>query len=147
MLGGVKVLKATLYVKGVRTVVVKEAISEGYVSDAPYRGATGRWRQGGDAISPSQSPYYEVKKKTAHKSVLSEDQKVLVERVKAAALKYGFELKVVDVGENRFLDKLATRLKRISSFPALVTDRGLKIEEDITEERIKALFVDGTGNQ
>ncbi len=127
-------MKATLYVKGVRTAVEEELVSGGYVSEPLYRA---------DGRIPTQaraSPYYDVKKKTTYKSVLPEDQKAVVEMVKAAALKYGFELKVADVSEESFLQKFEGRSKGINEFPAFVTDNGLRIEGDISEEQIKALL-------
>ena len=60
--------------------------------------------------------------------------------VKAVAIKYGFELTVIDVTKEGFLYRLGTRLNGIGRFPTFETDSGLKIEGDITEERIKALF-------
>ena len=131
--GVVKGLKATLYIKGFRTTAVKDASYQGYV--VQNMGAVGTY-----APPPRVWPDYKVIKKTTHKSVLPEDQKALIEMVKALAVKYGFELEVIDVTEKRLLRMFSTRLKRISAFPTLVTDRGLKIEGDITEERIRALF-------
>jgi len=101
----------------------------------------------GGAAQPGQFrtyPDYKVIIETKYKSVLPEDQKAVVEMVKAAALKYGFELKVVDVTEEGFLQKLEGRSKGINTFPAFVTDSGLKIEGDISEERIKALLKEPT---
>lgn len=134
ILGGVKVLRATLYVRGVRTKAVKEVVYQAYV--VQNMGSV----PGGPTLPPRVYPEDRVYKETTYKSVLPEDQKVLVAKVKALAAKYGFELKVIDVGENHFLDKLDTRLKGIRSFPTLLTDAGLRIEGDITEERIKALL-------
>ncbi len=129
-----KVLKATLYVKGVRIKQVEDRSCQGYVVQT--MGGTGL---GGPAVF-RVFPDYKVYKETTYKSVLSEDQKALVEMVKVAALKYGFELKVVDVTDEGFLEKLEGKLKGINTFPALVMDNGLKIEGDVTEERIKALL-------
>ena len=131
----VKGLKATLYVKGVKTVVgVDDRSHWGYVV-YPQGGI-------GNPKNPrfDAKPDYKVYREIEYKSVLPEDQKALVEMVKAAAVKYGFELTIIDVTEKGFLHKLEDRLKGISTFPAFVTDRGLKIEGNITEERIKALF-------
>lgn len=130
--GVVKVLRATLYVKGVRTKFVKDLSYQGYV--VQNMGAVGTY-----APPPRIWPDYKVIKKTTHKSVLPEDQKALIETVKAAAVKYSFELKVIDVTVSS-LHRLRARLRGISTFPARATDRGLKIEGDITEERIKALL-------
>jgi hypothetical protein len=132
--GLVKVLRVTLYVKGVRTKQVKDRSQWGYVVQNMDGVPSGMH------VPPRLWPDYKVYKETTDKSVLSEDQQALVEMVKALAVKYGFELKVIDVAENRFLDKLETRRKRISSFPTLLTDTGLKIEGDITEKRIKSLL-------
>jgi len=131
--GLVKVLRVTLYVQGVRTKEVDDRSQWGYVGQ----------NMGGYSahVIPARLwPDYKVYKETTYKSVLSEDQRALIEMVKALAVKYGFELKVIDVAENRFLDKLETRRKRICSFPTLLTDTGLKIEGDITEIRIKTLL-------
>ena len=126
-------MRATLYVKGVRVTIVKDKSYQGYVFQ----------QKGGGIADPilREYPDYKVYKETTYKSVLPEDQKALIDMVKAAAVKYGFELRVTDVGDHRFLDRLDARLKRISSFPTLVTDTGLRIDGDFTEERIKALFV------
>jgi hypothetical protein len=130
----VKGLKATLYVKGVKTAIgVDDRSHQGYVVQATESAVTAY-------VPPRVIPDYKVYREPEYKSILPEDQKALVEMVEAAAVKYGFELTVIDVTEKSFLYKLEDRLKGISTFPALVTDCGLKIEEDITEERIKALF-------
>jgi hypothetical protein len=135
ILGGVvKGLRATLYVKGVRTTQVEDRSSEGYVVQA--MGELGAGGAGTVRVFPDRK----VIKITTYKSVLPEDQKAVVEMVKAAALRYGFELKVVDVTEESFLQKLGGKSKGISTFPAFVTDSGLRIEGDISEERIKALL-------
>ena len=128
-----KVLKATLYVKGVRTTTVQDASYQGYFVQPMPQGR-------GAPVQPRIWPDYKVIKETTRKSVLSEDQKALIDMVRAAAVKYGIVLKVIDVAENHFLDKLMTRLKRIVIFPTLLADNGLRIEGDITEERIKALL-------
>jgi hypothetical protein len=129
----VKGLKAVLYVKGVKTPIgVDDRSRQGYVVQ-PMSG-------GKVYVPPRIIPDYRVYVEVEYKSILPEDQKAVVEMVEAAAVKYGFELTVIDVTEESFLDKLEDRLKGINTFPALVTDCGLKIEGDITEERIKALF-------
>lgn len=130
-------MKAVLYVKGVKT-------ANGVVDRSHWRW-TFQLTSGGKAAVPPLFPDYRVDSEAKYKSMLPEDQKALVEMVKAAAVKYGFELTVIDVTESArsprtFLHKLGDRLKGINTFPALVTDRGLKIEGDITEERIKALL-------
>lgn len=130
-------MKAVLYVKGVKTV-------NGVVDRSDWR-FTGQLTSGGKAAVPPFFPDYKVDNEAKYKSVLPEDQKELVEIVKAVAIKYGFELTVIDVTESprsahTSLHKPEDRLKGINTFPALVTDRGLKIEGDITEERIKALL-------
>lgn len=126
-------MKATLYVKGVKTAVgVDDRSHEGYVIQTMGYGRMN--------VPPRVIRDYKVYKETEYKSILPEDQKALVEMVKAAAIKYGFELTIIDMTEKGFLHKLEDRLKGISTFPAFVTDRGLKIEGNITEERIKALF-------
>ncbi len=126
-------MKAILYVKGVKTKFVEDHSYQGYVI--------------GGAAQPGQFrvyPDYKVIIDTKCKSVLPEDQKALVQRVRALAVKHGFELKVIDVTKGDFLDRLEDKLKGISSFPTLITDKGHKIEGEITEERIKALFVNST---
>jgi hypothetical protein len=132
MLEGVKVLKVTLYVKGERTTEVEDISYQGYIAQIPATGGAGSKAP----TSPRVFPDYKDVKITKHKSVLPEDQKALVEMVKTLAVKYGFELKVIDLGKNRLLDRLDTRLKGIRSFPTLL----LRIEGDITEEQIKALL-------
>lgn len=123
-------MRATLYVKGVRTKFVEDRSYQGYViGGAAQPGSLGR-----------MYPDYKVIVETTYKSVLPEDQKAVVEMVKAAALKYSFELKVVDVTDESLLQKLDGRSKRINAFPAFVTDGGLKIEGEVTEEQIKALL-------
>jgi len=134
----VKILKATLYVKGIKKAMgVDDRSHWGYVG---YTGGGpgGPNRDGGAPSTPY--PDYKVYREVECKSVLSEDQKALVEMVKTAAGKYGFELDIVDVTEGRFLNKLSATLKGIGTFPTLVTDNGLKIEGDITEDRIRVLF-------
>ncbi len=122
-------MKATLYVKGVRTKFVSDASYQGYVMTSGPYGAQAR-----------EYPDYKVIIDTKYKSVLPEDQKAVVEIVKAAALRYGFELKVIDVAEKHFLRKPLDKSKGINAFPTLVTDDGSKIEGDITEEQVKALL-------
>jgi hypothetical protein len=130
----VKGLKATLYVKGVKTAIgVDDRSHEGYVVQTMSGGKV-------PYVPPRVISDYKEYVEPEYKSILPEDQKALVEMVEAAAVKYGFELTVIDVTEKSFLHKLEDRLKGISTFPALITDCGLKIEGDITEERIKALF-------
>ncbi len=85
-------------------------------------------------------PDYKVNIETKYKSILPEDQKAVVEIVKAAAVTYGFKLNIVDVAEKRFLDKFTRRQNKITAFPTFVTDAGFRIEGDITEDGIEALF-------
>ncbi len=122
-------MKATLYVKGVRTKFVNDASYQGYVMTSGPYGAQIR-----------TYPDYKVNIETKYKSILPEDQKAVVEMVKAAAVKYGFKLNIVDVAEKRFLDKFTGRQNKITVFPTFVTDAGFRIEGDITEDGIEALF-------
>lgn len=129
-----------MYVRGKRTLMYDKAEREnpgGLVRPYPaqtYGTATGA--PTGIENVEELEPYYDV----TYKSVLPEDQKALVERVKALAVKYGFELKVIDVTKKGLLQKLEDKLKGIDTFPTFITDSGLKIEGDITEERIKTLL-------
>lgn len=129
-----KVLKAILYVQSVKTEIgVDDRSHEGYVVQT-MGGA-------GGSYSPPPRIFrdYKVYREKIYKNILPEDQKALVEMVNGVALQYGFELTVIDVAKSS-LHKVENRLKGMSTYPALVTDSGLKIEGDITEERIKAFF-------
>ncbi len=125
---------ATLYVKGVRTKQVETVTRQGGpVGMIGYTGGT------------ATRTYPEVNlreyEEITYKSVLPEDQKAVVENVKTLAVKYGFELRVIDVTEKGLLQKLEDKLQGIDTFPCLVIDDGLKIEGTITEERIKTLLL------
>lgn len=124
-----KGLKAILYVQSVKTWIGTD--------DRSHMGVV---VQDMSAYAPIRVyPDYKVYRENIFKNILPEDQEALVEMVKGVALQCGFELTVVDVAKSS-LHKLENRLGGISTYPVLVTDRGLKIEGDITEERIKALF-------
>ncbi len=123
-------MKATLYVEGVRTKQVETVTKRG--------GPIGRVAYiHGEAGAYVDRVYNEI----TYKSVLSEDQKAVVENVKTLAAKYGFELRVIDVTEKGLLQKLEDKLQGIGTFPCLVIDDGLKIEGTITEERIETLLL------
>lgn len=128
-----KGLKAILYVQSVKTEIgVDDRSHEGYVVQT--MGGAGSYQ-----APPRIFRDYKVYREKIYKNILPEGQEALVEMVKGVALQYGFELTVFDVTKSS-LHKLENRLKGINTYPALVTNRGLKIEGDITEERIKALF-------
>lgn len=133
-------MKATLYVKGIRRIEVEDRSAWGYVIGPMGVGPYG---------APQTTAHYDYKvyREAEYKSVLPKDQEAVVEMVKAAAVKYGFKLKVIDVGQNRLLDRLEVRQKGISSFPTLITETGYKIEGDISEERIKTLFLTRAKNR
>ena len=128
-------MEVTLYVKGVKTCMgIDDRSHWGYIvtvfgpAPSPYGGDT------------KPIPDYKVYREPEYKSILPEDQRALVEMVKVASVKYGFKLTIIDVTKQSILHKLEDRLMGIRIIPTLETDTGVKIEGDITEERIKTLF-------
>ncbi len=124
-------MKVTLYVKSVKKVAgIDDRSKWGY----PVQGYTLR-------RPVDLKPDYKVYREPEYAHVLSEDQKKVVETVQKAALKYGFELEIIDAAKVRFLDKSSRRLiRQIKTFPALVTERGEIIKGPFTEEKIKLLI-------
>jgi hypothetical protein len=128
-----KKLRVTMYVKGVKTLVGEEDRSQwGYVVQTRSAGPYG-------AIEPGVYPDLKVHKELVYKSVLPEDQKAVVELVRAAAEKYGFELEVIDANKENLVQQIEDKIRHIDAFPTLISSTGEKIEGNITEERIKAL--------
>jgi hypothetical protein len=133
-------LKAILYVKSVKTVIgVDDRSHEGYV--VQNMGGT---RYGGPP--PRLIPDYKVDIETVYKNILPEDQKAVVEMVKAAAVKHGFALTVIDVTKEGSLHRLEERLKGIRTFPALVADTGQRFEGQMTGEKVES-FLSQIANQ
>jgi len=130
-------LKVKLYVKSEKKVAgVDDRSHWGYVIETRMQGYT--W-----APPVGMKPDYKVYRETKYAHVLSEAQKKVIETVQKAALKYGFELEIVDAAKVRFLDRSSRRIiGQIKTFPALVTERGEIIKEPITEKKIKPLIAD-----
>jgi len=129
----VKILRVTLYVKGVKVAKMDDRSRIGYASRLP---PSYPWWGGSIDVTPDYKVYREVE----YKSVLPDDQKKVVEMVQAMALKHGFEVNIIDVTKENLLHRLEEKIKKINTFPTLVTDTGEKIEGRITEEKIKSLL-------
>ncbi len=127
-------MKAILFVRSVRTATGTRVT--GYVRYAVQTMGS----YGSFSVPAKVIPDYLVSKEADYENILPEDQKAVVEMVKKAAVRHDFELTVIDVTDEGALDKLKDKLMGISTFPTLLTDSGVKIERDITEERIEALF-------
>jgi hypothetical protein len=131
-LRGLGHLKVILFVKSVKTVM--DTYARSYVRyTAQTIGAYGSY-------NVREIPDYKTSEETVYENMLPEDQRAVVEMVKKAAVKHGFVLEVIDVTEEGALGKLEDRLMGVSTFPTLLTDSGIRIEGDTTEERIEALF-------
>jgi hypothetical protein len=105
----------------------------GYASTPAYRGVP---------MAPTRaSAYYTEETVTRYDFVLPEDQQRMVEDVKEAASKYGFDLEVVDLTkENAFHRWIQEHSQKIKTLPALVTGSGEIIEGVKTKEQIEALL-------
>jgi hypothetical protein len=122
--------KVRLYVKGVKTATGTEEWSRwGWVSSPGVRG--------GYHIIPDYKTYHKVK----YENVLPDDQKRVVEMVEEIAPKYGFDVEIIDVAlEDSIHRVLEEKVKRIKTFPTLITDSGGKIEGNISKEQVESLL-------
>ena len=122
--------KVTVYVKSVKTAIGTEKVGHTQFAGGP--GIRGGYR-----ISPT----YEIESITKYKFVLPEDQNEVVEIVEKIATRYGFDVEVVDVTKENILHRvLQEEVKKIKTFPMLVTDSGEKIEGNISKEQIKSVL-------
>jgi len=123
--------KVTLYVKSVKTVIGTEKIDRHYFQAGPPVKVSGY----------RLIPKHEVDTIAKYSFVLPENQNGTVKMVKEVAAKHGFKLEVVDVTKENILHRvLQEEIKRIKTFPTLITDSGEKIEGNITKEQVELLL-------
>jgi len=122
--------KVTLYVKSVKSAIRTEKIGHQKLIGGP--GVRGGYRV---------IPTYEVDSITKYNFVVPEDQNRIVEMVREIAPKHGFDVEVVDVTKENILHRvLQEEVKRIKTFPTLITGSGEKIEGNISKEQIKSFL-------
>ena len=86
-------------------------------------------------------PDYKVYREDEYKSVLPKDQEAILDMLGEMSRIHKFDLTVIDVTKENFLRRLwHQRIKRISAFPTLVSDRGERIQGRISQEQVKALI-------
>jgi glutaredoxin len=126
--------KVTLYVKSIKTIIGTEKIDRQYFSVGPPV------KVSGFRMIPKQ----EVDSITKYGFVIPEDQNRVVEMVREFAPKHGFDVEIVDVTKENILRRvLQEEIKRIKTFPTLITDSGEKIEGNISKEQIRSLLSNG----
>lgn len=80
---------------------------------------------------------YETETEPVYEFVLPEDQEKVVEMVKEAASKKGYEVEVIDVTRENILHRaIQEELDKIHAFPTIMTGSGQKIEGIMTKKQI-----------
>jgi cysteine sulfinate desulfinase/cysteine desulfurase-like protein len=133
MLGEIVTNKsATIYVKSKKVVTGEISVTEPHLV-SPSRGSP---------ASADFSPLYETRTEKQYGYVLPDEQKAVLETVKRLCEKHGFELKIIDVTrENLVRRALQEEIRRVKSFPTLMTDSGRRIEGNISEEQIELFLL------
>jgi hypothetical protein len=128
----------TLYVRSKRTAV--KNVRTGKDSQTGY-GVTPGAGSGRSGMRPDVLGYYVPSIMTKYDFVLPEDQQRMIENVKEAASRFGFDLEIVDLARrNAFSRWRLEHSKRIKTLPALMTDSGEIVEGVKTKEEIEALL-------
>ncbi|MEM3616820.1 MAG: hypothetical protein QXJ31_02775 [Candidatus Bathyarchaeia archaeon] len=110
-----------------------------YVQSAKKVAGTETWGRWGYTGGPGIRGGYRIVRdykqysETKYEWILPEDQKSVVEIVKAIAHQHGFDVEVVDVAKSK-------KKLKIKVFPTLVMDSGEKIEGVISKEQIIQLL-------
>ena len=123
--------KVTLYVKSVKTAIGTEKIGHREFVGGPSA------KCGGYRAIPT----YKVNSITRYNFVLPEDQERVVEIVRKIAPGYGFDIEIVDVTKENIIHRvLRKEVRKIKTFPTLISDSGEKIEGNITKEQVEFLL-------
>jgi glutaredoxin len=140
MLGKIVTNKsATIYVKSKKIVVGETSVRESHLvppsRDSPASRGFSRMRDAWDTI-------YETRTETQHGYVLPDEQRAVLETVKRLCEKHGFELKIIDVTrENLVRRALQEEVRKVKSFPTLMTDSGRRLEGNVSEEQIELFLL------
>ena len=121
--------KVTLYVKSVKNAVGTEMI------------LLQRRRAG-------VFPMWDVGSTAKYDFVLPPHQKRVMETVKEIAPKHGFEVEIVDVTRMGVLHRtLQKDVRKLRTFPTLITDSGKKLETRFSRKNIEWLLVQSKKRQ
>ena len=106
----------------------------------------GRWgvagRNTGRGRGASIIPDYKTYSTTTYSRAVPNKQERILELVRQIAQEYGFGVKVVDAATENILHRFVRKIiKKISIFPALITDSGQKIQGEFTREQVETLFL------
>jgi glutaredoxin len=93
----------------------------------------------GGATSPRNIQEHRVETMTRFETALPEEQMKFVEMVESFASEHGFELEIVDMGRKNRLERWVQKnIKKIETYPTLVTDAGHRIEGNITRQELES---------
>jgi glutaredoxin len=136
---GVSYLKISVYVESVRRAVRTDQVArEFYRVDPLTTPQSGAERMAGGHHVIQE---HRVETVTRFKVSLPDEQMRFVEMVESFASEHGFELEVVDIGRKNRLERwIQEKIKGIETYPMLVTDRGHRIEGNITREQLESLL-------
>jgi len=135
---GVSYLKISVYVESVRRPVGTEQFArEFYRVDPLTTPQSGGSTHGGQNVIQE----HRVETVTRFRVALPEEQMRFVEMVESFASEHGFYFEVIDMGrKNRLERMIQEKIKGINTYPMLVTDRGHRIEGNITREQPEFLL-------
>ena len=133
MLGKIVTNKnATIYVKSKKVIAGETSVTEPHLV-SPSRGSP---------ASADFSPLYETRTEKQYGYVLPDEQKAVLETVKRLCEKHGFELKIIDVTrENLARRAVQEEIRKVKSFPTLMTDSGRRLEGNVSEEQTESFLL------
>ena len=140
MLGKIVTNKsATIYVKSKKVVEGETSVTEPHLV-SPSRGSPAS--VGFSRMRDAWDTLYETRTETQHGYVLQDEQNAVLETVKRLCEKHGFELKIIDVTrENLARRAVQEEIRKVKSFPTLMTDSGRRLEGNVSEEQIELFLL------
>ena len=137
---------ATIYVKSKKVVVGETSVTESHLIP-PSRGhpanvVSPRMRDAWDTVYDAWDTVYETRTERKHDYVLADEQKAVLETVKRLCEKHGFELKIIDVTRENLVRRAVQEvIRKVKSFPILMTDSGRRLEGNVSEEQIELFLL------